>query len=176
MNPEDNAKMDQMKSAMNDAQAHVEDKEDTLYSQASPRGKFTGKALNGLVQAANKLSVLFGITDKYPTFGNETVVSLPTDFVRLLSMFSKAIGDAIDNGILDDGNAIDLAGITDDAGIQALAGRLNMAAASPAFKRSLMPNKAAEKNELTPDIEDEADVLSESTPDTTTDKLFASRM
>jgi hypothetical protein len=84
-------------------------------------------------------------------------------------MFSKAIGDAINEGILPEDATIDLKVITDDSGLQGLAGRIGMAAKSPQFKRFLL-RKTSEEG-----TEEEEDV-SEETGSEDTDKLFTERM
>lgn len=172
MSPEDSAKMDSLKTSVQEKQAQVEAQEDELYLQASPRGRFTGKALNSLVQATNKLLPLFGVEEKYPTFPAGELTSLPPDFVRLLSMFSAAIGDATEQGVLSEDNAIDLASITDDTGILGLAGRLNMASGSKEFKRMLMPPKSAKKEAPAPEETSDPETMT----DDQTAQLFSSRM
>jgi len=154
-------------------QGEVEGKEDMLYAQASPKGKFSDKSLNALVQAVNRLTPLFGIKDSYPSFDRGMVTELPSEFVRLLSMFKAAISDAVDQGILPEDAMIDLSVITDDNGIQALAGRIGMAAKSGGFKRFLSAKTSGPKGG--PMEEDTTDAPSEAT-EAATDKLFQSRM
>lgn len=160
-------------------QGEVEDKEDTLYAQASPKGKFSDKSLNALVQATNRLTPLFGIKDTYPSFEKGMQTELPSEFVRLLSMFKAAISDAIDQGILPEDAMIDLSVITDDNGIQALAGRIGMAAKSGGFKRFLnqktAPSKAMQMEE-TDTEEDATDAPSGPMSEDATNKLFQLRM
>lgn len=163
-------------------QGEVEDKEDTLYAQASPKGKFSGKALNALVQATNRLTPLFGIKDTYPSFSGATVTELPSEFIRLLSMFKAAVSDAVDQGILPEDAMIDLSVITDDNGIQALAGRIGMAAKSGGFKRFLNQKTAGPKGgpmeeEPSPgETEDTKGDMKEDMTEDATNKLFQSRM
>lgn len=163
-------------------QGEVEDKEDTLYAQASPKGKFSGKALNALVQAVNRLTPLFGIKDAYPSFSGATVTELPPEFVRLLSMFKAAVSDAVDQGILPEDATIDLSIISDDNGIHALAGRIGMAAKSGGFKRFLNQKTAGPKGgpmeeEPSPgETEDTKGDMKEDMTEDSTNKLFQSRM
>ena len=159
-------------------QGEVEEKEDMLYEKASPKGKFSDKSLNALVQATNRLTPLFGIKDTYPSFDKGMQTELPAEFVRLLSMFKAAISDAIDQGILPEDAMIDLAVITDDNGIQALAGRIGMAAKSGSFKRFLNQKTGGAKSapmEEEPSNTEEED-MSEGMSEDSTNKLFQSRM
>lgn len=137
MTPDEKMELEKMRAEAMTRQGEVEEKEDEMYAAASPKGRFSGKALNSLVDATNRLLPLFGITDSYPKFGGEMQTTLPPAFVRLLTMFSKAIEDAIAEGILPEDATVDLTVITDDAGLQGLAGRLGMAAKSPGLKRFL---------------------------------------
>lgn len=163
-------------------QGEVEEKEDMLYEKASPKGKFSDKSLNALVQATNRLTPLFGIKDTYPSFDKGMQTELPSEFVRLLSMFKAAISDAIDQGILPEDAMIDLAVITDDNGIQALAGRIGMAAKSGGFKRFLNQKTAGPKGgsmeeEPSPgETEDTKGDMKEDMTEDATNKLFQSRM
>ena len=164
-------------------QGEVEGKEDMLYAQASPKGKFSDKSLNALVQATNRLTPLFGIKDTYPSFEKGMQTELPSEFVRLLSMFKAAISDAIDQGILPEDAMIDLSVITDDNGIQALAGRIGMAAKSGGFKRFLNQKTTAVKESPYEDTSYEADMpmnskahAAEEMSEEGTNKLFQSRM
>lgn len=155
-------------------QGEVEEKEDMLYEKASPKGKFSDKSLNALVQATNRLTPLFGIKDTYPSFDKGMQTELPAEFVRLLSMFKAAISDAIEEGILPEDAMIDLAVITDDNGIQALAGRIGMAAKSGGFKRFLNQKTGGAKpapTEKETETEEETDM-----PEDKTEDLFMSRM
>ena len=160
-------------------QGEVEDKEDMLYAQASPKGKFSDKSLNALVQSVNRLTPLFGIKDTYPAFEKGTQTELPAEFIRLLSMFKAAIADAIEEGILPEDAMIDLSVITDDNGIQALAGRIGMAAKNGGFKRFLNQKTMGAAKEMKMsdemDMEEGMDMEDEMSTDKTED-LFASRM
>lgn len=136
MTPEEKADIEKMRAEAMMRQGDIEESEDELYSAQSPKGRFTAKGANALVDATNRLLPLFGVTDKYDRFSGN-MSELPTDFVRLLSMFKAAIDDAIAEGILPEDASIDLTIITDDSGLQGLAGRISMASKSGAFKRFL---------------------------------------
>jgi len=173
MSPDEKAELEKMRAQAMTRQGEVEAGEDELYGASSPKGKFTGKALNGLVEAVNRLLPLFGIGDKYDRFGSGTITSLPPEFVRLLTMFSKAMADAIDAGILPEDATVDMKIVVDDNGLQALAGRLGMAAKSPGFKRFLL----RKVSESAPGAEKEDEEgMSEETASENTDKLFTERM
>lgn len=169
MTPDEKAELEKLRAEAMTRQGEIEASEDEMYSSASPKGKFSGKAANALVEATNRLLPLFGINDKYDRFGGGALSSLPPEFMRILTMFSKAIGDAIAEGVLPEDATIDLKVITDDSGLQGLAGRIGMAAKSPQFKRFLL-RKTSEEG-----TEEEEDV-SEETGSEDTDKLFTERM
>jgi len=172
MTPDEKSDLDKMRATAMTRQGEVEETEDEMYAEASPKGRFTAKGTTALVEAANRLLPLFGIEEKYDKFGAAT--TLPPEFVRLLTMFSKAIADAVDAGILPEDAVVDLKVVTDDAGLQGLAGRMNMVAKSPGFKKFLLrkiTERGAEEmgeGEYTESPEGEGEV--------DTDTLFASRM
>jgi len=170
MTPEEKKDLEKMRAEAMTRQGEVEEGEDELYAASSPKGKFSGKALNGLVDATNRLIPLFGIEDKYDRFGSATITSLPPEFMRLLTMFSTAMSDAIEAGILPDDAMIDMKVVTDDSGLQALAGRLGMAAKSPQFKRFLM----RKVSESAPEAEEEE--MSEEMGSDDMDKIMMERM
>jgi hypothetical protein len=170
MTPDEKAELEKLRAEAMNRQGEIEESEDEMYSSASPKGKFSGKAANALVEATNRLLPLFGINDKYDRFGSGALSSLPPEFMRILTMFSKAIGDAITEGILPEDATVDLKVITDDSGLQGLAGRIGMAAKSPQFKRFLL-RKTSEGG-----TEEEDQEMSEETGSEDTDKLFTERM
>jgi len=173
MTPDEKMDLEKMRAQAMTRQGEVEEGEDELFAAASPKGKFTGKALNGLVEAVNRLLPLFGLDDKYERFGGETITSLPPEFVRLLTMFSKAMADAIEAGILPEDAMIDMKIVVDDNGLQSLAGRLGMAAKSPGFKRFLL----RKVSESAPEKEAEAEAGAEDEMDSEgMDKLMMERM
>jgi len=173
MTPDEKMDLEKMLAQAMTRQGEVEEGGDELFAAASPKGKFTGKALNGLVEAVNRLLPLFGLDDKYERFGGETITSLPPEFVRLLTMFSKAMADAIEAGILPEDAMIDMKIVVDDNGLQSLAGRLGMAAKSPGFKRFLL----RKVSESAPEKEAEAEEGAEDEMDSEgMDKLMMERM
>jgi hypothetical protein len=175
MLPEQKADLESMRASVMQRQGDVEEQEDELYSAAAPKGKFTGKAANALVDATNKLLPLFGVTDLYDKFTEPALTTLPPAFARLLTMFSKAFDTAIEDGTLPEEAKIDLSVVTDDTGLQGLAGRIGMAAKSAPFKRFLMKKV---KEPTTP-TEGEGESMEEEATDESpesTDTLFAGRM
>jgi hypothetical protein len=174
MTPEEKMELEKMRADAMARQGEVEESEDEMYASSSPKGKFSGKAANSLVEATNRLLPLFGIEDKYERFGGGTMTSLPPAFMRLLTMFSKAIGDAIAEGALPEDAMIDLTVITDDSGLQGLAGRIGMAAKSPQFKRFLMKKTTSEMPEADEGTGEEE--MSEEMGSDDMDKLMMERM
>lgn len=114
----------------------LEAMDEEKFKAIAPKGLFTVRGLNGLVNATNKLLPLFGQTGDYPTF-KQDVKELPTDFVRVLSMFIAAIDDAIAEEIIGPEMAIDMASITDDTALTTIAGKLQMLSKIKEFKKWL---------------------------------------
>ena len=168
------SELEQMRADAMTRQGDVEAKEDEVYRLASPKGRFTSKAANALVDATNRLLPAFGVTDLYDKFTTPTLTELPPEFTRLLTMFSKAIDDGIEGGALPEDAKIDLAIVRDDSGLQSLAGRLGMAAKSGAFKRFLK-TKVKEGSEEEPAAEHAAETPAAESAEST-DTLFAGRM
>jgi len=171
MSPEEKANLASMRSEAMTRQGDVEESEDELYSASAPKGSFSGKAANALVEATNRLLPLFGIKDMYDRFTEPKMSTLPPEFMRLLTMFGKAFDDAIEEGVLPEDAKIDLTVITDDNGLQGLAGRIGMAAKSGTFKRFLT-KKVKESAPAEESMEEEAPMDSAESTDT----LFAGRM
>lgn len=172
MTPDEKMELEKMRAEAMSRSADVEESEDELYTAVSPKGKFSGKALNSLVDAVNRLLPLFGIEEKYDRFGGGTVASLPPELVRLLTMFSRAIADAVDAGILPEDTVVDMKIIVDDSGLQGLAGRIGMAAKSPGFKRWLLRKVTAAGAQ---EMKEGEEIEDESTSEDT-DNLFKERM
>lgn len=175
MTSDEKMQLEEMRATAMARQGDIEEGEDELYEAQSPKGRFTAKGANALVDATNRLLPMFGVDDAYERLSG-TMTELPTDFVRLLSMFKAAMDDAVQEGILPEDAAIDLTVITDDSGLQALAGRLNMAAKSPAFRRFLA---RATKEEKAPKAEADAEADAEAVtgePVMSDEDLFMSRM
>jgi hypothetical protein len=177
MTPDEKMELEKMRADSMTRQGEVEESEDELYAATAPKGKFSGKAANALVEATNRLLPMFGIEDKYDRFGGGAMTTLPPEFVRLLTMFSKAIGDAVEMGALPEDAIIDLSIVTDDSGLQSLAGRIGMAAKSPQFKRFLS-QKTMEtgKREMAEGEYEEAEEMSEEMGSEDMDKLMMERM
>jgi len=175
MTPDEKMDIEKMRADAMSRQGEVEDSEDEMYASSAPKGKFSGKAANSLVEATNRLLPLFGITDKYDRFGGESMTTLPPAFMRILTMFGKAIDDAVSDGVLSEDATIDLTVITDDSGLQGLAGRIGMAAKSPQFKRFLL-KKVSEKGASAPEAKEEEEDLSEEMGSDEMDKLMMERM
>lgn len=171
MTPDQKAKLNAMRTEAMTRQGDVEAQEDEMYSEASPKGRFSGKVLNTLVDATNRILPLFGIKEAYDKFTEPKLTSLPPDFTRLLTMFGKAFEDAIDEGILSPDAKIDLSVVTDDQGLQGVAGRLNMAAKNSAFKRFLS-KRVVEDEEGTEEVPMEEPPVEEMDTET----LFSQRM
>ena len=170
MTPEESAKMAQMESDLALKEGALAEKEDALIAETI-KGTFTSKGLNALVQSVNRALPLFEIDQPYEKFDVGTVTTLPPDFVRILSMLSKAVEDGVEAGALSEDALIDLSTVTDDRALMSLAGRINLASSSPAFKRMLKGSgKKAEQPE--PDEPTSEEPMSES--DTT--DLFSSRI
>ena len=109
--------------------------DDQVFESMAPRGDFTSRGLAPLVRATNALLPLFGQTPDYPEVEDTDV--LPTDFTRILAMFSGAIDEAIQADVIDDEMGFDLSTVRDDSGLMAVAGKIEMVAKSKDFKRFL---------------------------------------
>lgn len=110
--------------------------DESVMQTAAPTGNYSPKGLNALVKASNSLLPLFGQNPNYPMF-NGPLKQLPTDFVRVLSMFKSAIDDAISEDELAAEMAFEFEGLTDDNALQLLAGKLSKLALDKAFKKWL---------------------------------------
>jgi hypothetical protein len=127
--------------------------EDEMFMEMAPKGKFTPKGLMALVKETNKMLPLFGQEGNYPAL-NQAMGQLPTDFVRILAMFSAAVDDAIASDVLSPDMALDFSGVKDDTGLMMLAGKLNSILKSMEFKRFLKePQPQKEEEEMTYDEE-----------------------
>jgi hypothetical protein len=109
--------------------------DEQMYESMAPRGNFTSRGLAPLVRATNALLPLFGQTPDYPEVEDTEV--LPTDFTRILAMFSGAVDEAIQNEVLKPEMAFDISTVRDDSGLLALAGKLEMLAKDRSFKAFL---------------------------------------
>ena len=151
----------------------AESDEEMDFEEMAPKGRFTAKALNNLVKATNRLLPLFDQTPDYPSFDGD-ITEFPTEFVRVLAMFQGASEDAIEEGLVDDEYSIDFDGITGDANVQVLAGKVNKLATDKGFKRYLksMPSDESEEGEEMA----MADDMSEGMAEGDMDALFMERM
>ena len=139
----------------------LEMEDEDMYAQMAPRGTFTSRGLDPLVKNTNKLLPLFGQDPSYPKIGDTDV--LPSDFVRVLSMFISAVDDAVEEGVLNPEMRIDLEAVRDDAGLMSLSGKLDMLAKDKDFKRFLQEEKQEEEPmeedmaemEMSPEMEDD---------------------
>jgi len=174
MTPDEKMNLEKMRAESMTREGETEDMEDEVYASSAPKGRFSSKALNGLVDATNRLLPLFGVTDAYPKFSGEVQTTLPPAFMRVLSMFQKAVDDGIAEGALPEDASIDLTIITDDTGLQGLAGRIGMAAKAPGFKRFLK-TKTAEA-ETAPMGEEEPTEEEDMMSEDKTNDLFTQRM
>jgi len=139
----------------------LEMEDEDMYAQMAPRGTFTSRGLDPLVKNTNKLLPLFGQDPSYPKIGDTDI--LPSDFVRVLSMFISAVDDAVEEGVLNPEMRIDLEAVRDDAGLMSLSGKLDMLAKDKDFKRFLQEEKPEEEPmeedmaemEMSPEMEDD---------------------
>jgi len=117
------------------------------YEAMSPEGSFTMNSMNALVKATNKLLPAFGQAPDYPTFDAD-VSKFPTEFTRILAMFSAATNDAAEMEVIDPEMVISLDAITDDRSLKMLAGRVDALSRNKDFKKFLkepMPMKEEEE-------------------------------
>ena len=147
----------------------AEEADEGMFAEMSPEGRFSQKQLNNLVKATNRLLPAFGQEPDYPEFG-EDISKFPTDFTRIIAMFQGAITQAAQMEAIPMEMDFDLASLTDDAGLMALAGKLTSLAKSRDFKQFL-------KN---PPVEEEEEEMEEAGPvqpsEEEIDAMFASRM
>ena len=165
--------MEDMKSQAEQLDSEVGELEDMAFSSAGPKGKFSEKGMNTLVDSANKLVPLFGLKDKFPRVAGDAT-SFPADLTRLLTMFGEAIDDAIEQDILPEDAKISGEMPKDDTGLSILAGKLTMASKSKPFKKFLQqPTGLTEANE---GLMEEEPQSAEEMSSSEMDAMFASRM
>lgn len=159
---------------MLDAQIDAaEQEEEVAFAQMAPRGRFSAKALNNLVKAANRLLPKFGQTPDYPLFQGD-ITEFPTDFVRVLAMFQGATDDAVEQGIVDDEFAFDFENISSDANLMVLAGKINKLASDKQYDRYLRSQPTDEPEEGEEMVDDE--ITTEDMPMEDVETLFMERM
>jgi len=169
-----------MKSQVSTAENEVGKLEDAMFTDVGPKGKYSAKSFNAVIDAANKLGVIFGIEDGMPRV-KEDQTQFPPDFVRLLAMFADAIDDGIEEGALPE--EVSIAGLrpVDDPGLTVLASKLTMAGKSKDFKRFLAKPKKYEEEKGSPIAaeemgSDENEMAPESMTPDQMDSMFAARM
>jgi hypothetical protein len=87
-----------------------------FFATGAPKGNFTARSMNGLVDAYNKALVAMGQVGDYPKFSAD-VTEFPADFVRGIAMLADAAQQAgvpanIDLGVVGtDRDVLILAGI-----------------------------------------------------------------
>ena len=156
----------------------AQESEESMYQLAAPKGNYTIKGLNPLVIATNKLLPLFGQEPTYPKFSGNAK-ELPTDFVRVLTMFKTAVDDAIAEDEIGADMAFELESLVDDTSLAMLAGKLSKLAIDKAFKKFLSSppkdeTKASEAGEEAGMPEEESGLPAGGKE--SIDNLFASRM
>ncbi len=134
-------------------EAEMADEE--MYDKMAPTGEFTKKGLNNLVSATNRLLPAFGQTPDYPTFG-EDLTKLPTDFVRVLSMFADAVDDAVEAEVVGSDMALSLDALTDDLSLTAAASKIDALSRNKEFKKFLKEPYTKSEKEEKPEMEEEA--------------------
>lgn len=128
--------------------------DEQLYEELAPKGKFTARGLNALVKATNALLPAFDQSGDYPTFTEDLTV-LPTDFTRILVMFTEATSEAVASDAIDAEMEVSLEGIMNDTGLMQLSGKLSKLAKDRAFK-SFLQEEAPDEMPETEVVEDEA--------------------
>jgi len=145
--------------------AMAEQADEEMFEAMAPKGDFTQRGLQPLVRATNKLLPMFGQTPDYPEV--EDTNQLPTDFTRVLAMFSAAVEEAIEDDVVSPEMMIDLSQIRDDSGLLTIAGKLDMLSQDREFKRYLSeeaperaePEEMDEYEEEMPMSEEEEDMM-----------------
>lgn len=115
----------------------AEEKDEGMYEELAPQGRFSKKSLNNLVKATNRLLPLFEQTPDYPMFADGIDGKLPTDFVRVLSMFQGAVNSAVASDVIDAEMDFQLEDLIDDNSAMALAGKLTSLSGNRQFRSFL---------------------------------------
>lgn len=171
---------DQILPGVLEGQEMIAEQEDMMLAEMAPKGDFKRKPLNALVVVTRKMQPLFGLEGDYPKFDGD-LTELPIEFVRVLSMFKKAVDDAIAQDILSEDDSFDIQEISDSSSLTLLAGKLNNVLRNKAFKKFLAekpePTEVMEESEV-----EETAVDSDRTPmpggseEMDLDELFMGRM
>jgi hypothetical protein len=130
----------------------LEEGDEALYDGMAPTGDFSKKSLNNLVSATNRLLPAFGQSADYPTFA-EDLTKLPTDFVRVISMFADAADDAIEAEVVGSDMALSLDAITDDLSLTAAASKIDALSSNKDFKKFLRDPYAKSEAKEKPEME-----------------------
>lgn len=141
----------------------LEEGDEALYDKMAPTGDFSKKSLNNLVSATNRLLPAFGQSPDYPTFA-EDLTKLPTDFVRVISMFADAVDDAVEEEIVGGEMSLSLDAITDDLSLTAAASKIDALSRSKDFKKFLRQPYSEKEEEKTGSMMEEK-VMDEETMD-----------
>lgn len=124
------ADMNAMDSEMEDIGMQKEAAANDYFAVGAPKGKFTARAMNGLVDAYNKALVAMGQVGDYPKFTADVTV-FPADFVRGLSMLADAAQQA---GVQAN---IELGNVTEDRDVLLLAGAVEKLAKDKTFIKKM---------------------------------------
>ena len=141
----------------------LEETDEALYDKMAPTGDFSKKSLNNLVSATNRLLPAFGQSPDYPTFA-EDLTKLPTDFVRVISMFADAVDDAVEAEVVGSDMSLSLDAITDDLSLTSAASKLDALSRNKEFKKFLREPYAKSESKEKPEMEEEK-VMDEATMD-----------
>ena len=141
----------------------LEETDEALYDKMAPTGDFSKKSLSNLVSATNRLLPAFGQSPDYPTFA-EDLTKLPTDFVRVISMFADAVDDAVEAEVVGSDMSLSLDAITDDLSLTSAASKLDALSRNKEFKKFLREPYAKSESKEKPEMEEEK-VMDEATMD-----------
>ena len=176
MTPDEKMKLEELKQSVMEKEDAVGEMEDEMYAGAAPKGTFSPKAMNALVDAINRVVPLFGMEDKLPKV-KSTLTEFPPEVMRILSMFQAAGSDAVEADMLPEEALLDFTGVVDDSTVMMLAGKLNMMEKHKPFKKFLArPGKGKEmEKEISVEIEVEPAGEKEMSEEDM-DSMFMSRM
>jgi hypothetical protein len=140
---------------------------DEMAEMDAPRGDFSERAMNALVDAHNMVLEVMGApkADRYPRFEGD-VDEFPGRFVRELAMVKDAADEV--GATLD----MDLSMLEADRDVLLLAGKLEALAKDEQFREAM----AREVEEDMADMEDGASLaVAVMTPEDDTDEMFMAR-
>jgi hypothetical protein len=145
------------------------------YEAMSPEGDFKMNSMNALVKATNKLLPAFGQAPDYPTF-SEDVGKFPTEFTRILAMFSAASKDAADAEVIEPDLVVSLDDITDDRSVLLVSGKIDAMSRNKDFKKFLKEPMPQQEEEEEMESGAEMAMAGEEMDDAAMDELFMGRM